>query len=310
MRRCRDGALAVALLAGLQAVGAAVEAVEPTSEHRHVEEIASGHHEYDIVMGGTVDMDNSLTRSHGNIEVAFQPNISVTIENTGDVPVVNPRLVVNGRGNWYTLAGMVEEWTRGATTDQEKAYLIWENARHNRYHQSPLFRSVETFDPVKMFNVYGLNLCGQVGNAVTSLFLAAGLEGSYTRALHGHVQCEACVDGRHQFLDADQDCFYLDRENEAPISGDECARDADLVRRELNYGPLVEKWSYHGTAALFGPDDTEDSRPRPTGHEIAFTLRPGVRLVYRWDNVGKWAADREGVEPKYWGNSQFVYEPR
>ncbi|MEA3401962.1 MAG: Ig domain-containing protein, partial [Armatimonadota bacterium] len=48
----------------------------------------------------------------------------------------------------------------------------------------------------------------------------------------------------------------------------------------------------------------------PTGHEIAFTLRPGERLVYRWDNVGKWAADREGVEPKYWGNSRFIYEPR
>ncbi len=286
--------------------------IEPTSRQRHVEDTASGRHQYAVTMRGMLDMENTITRGHGDIDIAFQPNIALTIENVSDTPVVNPRLVINDRGNWYTWQSMLREFTRGATTNQEKVYFIWQNMRENRYHESPLFGSTEPHDPVKMLNVYGLNLCGQVGNATCVLFQAAGFKKSYNRALHGHVQCEAFVNGAHQFMDVDQDCFYLDRENETPVSGDECARDHDLVRREYNYGPLASRWRDSDTvAALFGADDGEGWKP-VRGHEIAYTLRPGEKVIFRWDNIGKYCAQNaeRAHLPNFFGNSKFIFRPR
>ncbi|MHC4400577.1 MAG: putative Ig domain-containing protein [Planctomycetota bacterium] len=291
-------------LGGLDRFGAA--------EKEHVETIAGSRHEYTVQVDGTLDMENTRTLTSSNCYVAFQNNVALSIENVGSVPVVNPRLIINDRGSWHTFESLLEEFTRGAVNDQEKAYLIWQNMRENLYHETPLFGDSEPHDPVKLFNVYGLNLCDDAGNAGCSLFHHAGLAGSKNRALHGHVQCEAMVDGALEFLDVDMDCFYLDRENERPVSGDACARDHDLVRRELNYGREVARFTpSDAPAALFGPDDRlYDARLR--GHEMAYTLRPGERVVFRWDHVGKYPAEnRERARrPKYFGNSRFVYRPR
>ena len=284
----------------------------PATSKEHVEQITSSRHEYAIDMGGTLDMQNTRTLTTNNCYIFFQNNVALTIENIGDVPVVNPRLVINDRGNWYTFDSLLDEFTRGATTDQEKVYLIWQNMRQNLYHESPLFGNSEPHDPVKLFNVYGLNLCDDAGNAGCSLFHHAGFLGSKNRSLHGHVQCEAFLNGRHQFMDVDMDCFYLDRENERPVSGNECARDHDLVRRELNYGQVVSGFtSSEAPAALFGADDSQhDAQWR--GHEIAYTLRPGEKVVFRWDNIGKYCAENaeRAHRPKYSGNSKFHYRPR
>ncbi|MEA3400288.1 MAG: Ig domain-containing protein [Armatimonadota bacterium] len=284
----------------------------PCTERTHVEEITASEHEYEIEMGGTLDMENTLTVAGGNYRVAFQPNVQLTIENVGDTPIVNPRLVINERGNWYTFESLLEEFTRGAETDQDRVYLIWQNMRMNLYHESPLFGDQEPHDPVRLMNIFGLNLCDDAGNAGCSLYHHGGFPGSKNRALHGHVQCEALVDGEFQFMDIDMDCFYLDRENEIPVSGDAIARDHDLARRELNYGPEVGKFTpSDAPAALFGPDDGE-AFPTLRGHEIAYTLRPGERAVFRWDDIGKWCAENaeRSHRAKYFGNSKFVFEPR
>ncbi len=284
----------------------------PTTEHEHVEEIASSAHEYAIDMGGTLDMENTLTVAGSNYYVTFQPNLQLTIENIGDSPVINPRLVINERGNWYTFESLLDEFTRGAETDQDRVYLIWQNMRRNLYHESPLFGDNEPHDPVRLMNIFGFNLCDDAGNAGCSLYHHGGFPGSQNRALRGHVQCEALVDGEFQFMDIDMDCFYLDRENEIPVSGDAVARDHDLARRELNYGPVVDRFRpSESPAALFGADDGA-AHPTLRGHEIAYTLRPGERVEFRWDNIGKVCSgepERRHL-PKYFGNSKFVFEPR
>lgn len=53
--------------------------------------------EYEVTLNGTVDMDNSMTGHYGNLHVAFQPDVSLEIANSGETMVVNPRVVVNGR---------------------------------------------------------------------------------------------------------------------------------------------------------------------------------------------------------------------
>ncbi len=284
----------------------------PSTPRKHVEIIRGSKREYAIEMRGTLDMENTRTLASNNCYITFQPNVSLTIENTGDAPVVNPRLVINDRGDWYTLDSLLAEFTRGAKTDQEKVYFIWQSMRENLYHETPLFGDSEPHDPVKLFNIFGFNLCDDAGNAGCSLFYHAGFTKSKNRALRGHVQCEAFVDGAYEFMDVDMDCFYLDRENERPVGGDVLARDHDLVRRELNYGPVVSRFtSSDAPAALFGPDDRRfDARLR--GHEIAYTLRPGEKAVFRWDNIGKYCAENKprAHRPKYYGNSKFVFRPR
>lgn len=288
----------------------------PSIEREHVEEIAGARAEYAIEMGGTLDMENTLTISHANYVVAFQPNIQLTIENVGDTPVVNPRIVINDRGNWYTFDSLLDEYTHGAEADQDKVYLIWQNMRMNLYHASPLYHDAVKHDPVRLMNIFGMNLCDDAGYVGASLYHHGGFPGSRNRHLYGHVQCEALVDPDaefgFQFMDIDMNCFYLDRENELPLDGDVIAQDHDLARRELNYGPEVQKFTpSDSAAALFGPDDTY-SYPTLRGHEMAYTLRPGERAEFRWDNIGKVASSEPSRRylPNYFGNSKFVFEPR
>lgn len=294
----------MSILGGIEAL--------PSTRREHVQEITSSSAEYGIEMGGTLDMENTLTVASSNYRIAFQPNIQLSIENVGDTPVINPRLVINDRGNWYTFDSLLEEYTRGAETDQDRVYLIWQNMRVNLYHETPLFAGDEPHDPVRLMNIFGFNLCDDAGNSGCSLYHHGGFPGSQNRALHGHVQCEALVDGEFQFMDIDMDAFYLDRENEIPVSGDAIARDHDLARRELNYGPEANSFvPSEGPAALFGYDDGA-AYPTLRGHEIAYTLRPGERVDFRWDNIAKVASgepERKHL-PKYFGNSKFVYEPR
>ena len=284
----------------------------PSTPREHVEDVTAGRHEYTVAMGGTLDMENTRLVSTATCRVGYQPNVELVIANAGDTPVINPRLVLNDRGDWGSLEALVAEWTRGARDDGEKAMLLWQNMRHHTYHLEPLFSCDYPHDPVRLFNVLGFSLCDDAGAAGNALFLAAGLAGSTCRALGGHVQCEAMVDGRPRFLDADLDCFYLDRENERPVGGDELARDHDLVRRELNHGPVAGHYrTSEGLAALFGADDVPlvvDVR----GHRLDYVLRPGEQVVFRWDHVGKYAA-RDSIHarrPPYFGNSRFEYVPR
>ncbi len=296
-----------------------------TPERTHREVVTAGHHEYTLEVGGTVDAENSTTRLHGGWETAFQPNITLILENRGDIPVENPRIVINGERNWWTLDSMLAEALRGAKTDQDKIYFIWDFVRRNRHHAHPVFEqgpeARELHDPVTYLNFYGAGFCDDSGSVGAMLYHAAGLNGPdgktrpFVRALHGHMMCEVFAGenaamGAWQFMDIDEGAFYLDRENERPVSGDELARDHDLGRREFVFGPVFSGWnSAERAAALFGADDERTTRLE-SGRETRLRLRPGERMEYRWDNVGKFPASRPDIERRFYGNSLLVYRPR
>jgi hypothetical protein len=284
----------------------------------HTETITSPRHEYTVRLGGRVDFENGRSRFNSGMRVAFQPNLSLTIANLGDTPVHWPKVIANQQGDWGTLESLVAEFTRGATTQPEKALFLWERTRQARYHCPPLFPDDEFHDPVKLLNSYGLNLCDDLGYAGTVLFAAAGLgppanpEAPLVRALNGHVQVETMVDGRFAFIDMDEEVFHWDRENRALLSGDDCMHDHDLARREVHYGPEFGGWDGSElNAALFGADDTKLRHP-VSGHTLDYTLRPGERVELRWDNLGKYACYSQewNRRPPYFGNSKFTYQPR
>ncbi len=287
----------------------------PSPSKTHVQRVTADKAHYTIEMGGVLDMDNTMTRTHATRTIAFQNNESLTIANTGDVPVVNPQVITNDQRRWGSLEEMLAEFTRDATTDQEKIYLVWEDMRQNMHHDDPLFNG-DFHDPVRLLNIYGGGLCDDAGQCGAALFYEAGFnekngrKNPFNRALHGHMQCEVFYDGAYQFMDVDQDAFFLDRENRKPVSGDACARDHDLARRELAYGPVLPDWeAAQRNAGLFGIDDSRSSRGQ-TGYRMDYTLRPGEQMVFRWDNVGKWSWERSEGPHRYYGNSKIVYEPR
>ncbi len=278
----------------------------------YAESIESPAHDYIIYLGGTIDMDNSSTRSYSDYEVAFQPNISLEIENVGFTPVIDPWIVINDKRDWFDIDRIVAEATRGAIDEQDKLMLLYEFARSHRYHNSPLFPGDELHDPVKHFNSYGAGLCDDIGVVTCALAYSAGfteeLHGGdpMARSMHGHVMSEIAVNGHYQFIDTDENAFYLNPDNERAVSGDEIVRDSDLAARDYTYGPLFSSWvTGEKASSLMGRDD-EKRRSITFGHEMHLTLRPKEKLTFRWDNIGK----TPGLNTlKYYANSFLDYEP-
>ena len=291
---------------------------QPVRDKSYVETVCTDSAEYKIDVGGTVDMDNTTTRLYETFQIAFQNNVSLTIANTGDTRVQNPRVITNGQRRWWCIEEMLEEILAGASDDQEKALRIWDFARRHRHHDDPIFTDDELHDPVKMLNVFGAGLCDDSGYVGCSLLHHAGLSEHrfgrtpLVRTLHGHMMCEAILAAGYQFLDIDENAFYLDLANERPVSGAAIVRDHYLAKRDHTYGPLFKGWPIgEKAAALFGRDDGSTFRAA-AGHRIDFDLRPGERIEYRWDNCGKFASDDSKGRRKrrFWGNSVWIYEPR
>lgn len=291
---------------------------QPLRTKMHVEIVSTPQVHYQINVGGTVDMDNSTTRLYETFEIAFQNNLSLTLANTGRTTVRNPRVITNGKRRWWCMEEMLDEILAGVTDDQEKALRIWDFVRKQRHHDDPIFTDDELHDPVKLLNVFGAGLCDDSGYVGCSLLHHAGLSENkfgktpLVRTLHGHMMCEAVLDTGYQFLDIDENAFYLDLANERPVSGAAIVRDHYLAKRDHTYGPLFKGWQIgEKAAALFGRDDGSTFKA-VAGHRIDFDLRPGERIEYRWGNCGKFASDNSKGRRnrRFWGNSLWIYEPR
>ncbi len=286
----------------------------PHENKSHKEVVTSARHAYRIEMGGTVHIDRAMTRHCGTWHIGWQPNESLTIDNVGSVPVENVKVIVNDRGDWYTLDSLMAEAIGSAKTPQEKVYAIWDFARSNRHHDDPIYEGPwgdELHDPVKMLAMYGAGLCDDSGSFGGSMYLTAGFDDPkpFVRCLHGHMMVEVFSGGRWQFMDIDENVFYLDRENELPVGGDAIVRDSDLAHREVHYGPIFGSWqTSYSAASLFGRDDGKTQR-FARGYKIRVCLRPRERIEYRWDNVGKWSMRLPTRGRRFVGNSRKIYEP-
>ena len=122
-------------------------------------------------------MDGENCRSPQSAYYAFEQswesNRSARIENVGTIDVVNPWLST-GRNNFRTVGEIVAAAVRPGMSDAEKAQALWWQEIQYRYHWS-LPDNPELCDPVKVFNVYGFNTCGNDSICLAGLFRKAGL---------------------------------------------------------------------------------------------------------------------------------------
>lgn len=238
---------------------------------------------YVVVQGGT--MDGRSCRSPAGVyegwTQTWESNRAVRMENVGETDVLNPWLS-NGRHPFRTAQEIIASALRPGMTDREKALALYDQQIRHRWHWHG--DNDELGDPVKVFNVYGHNTCGNDSICLAGLWKRAGLKVSPACAV-GHCISQVWFDGRWNLMDGDQQGLYLLRDGRTVASEADLARDHDLVKRGHTLGILhpASRHANESQAALFvlegGERGTRDSAAR---HTMDMTLRPGEALVWKW----------------------------
>lgn len=277
-----------------------------TNPKNHVQIIDSSHGVYSVDLGGKID--GVMTRDpigYWAYDQYWEPNVSVTIENIGDTPVVNPWLRREGMPDTRTLKSIVDSIIKPGMSDKEKARRIWEFEINNRFHATS--QDPEVDDVVKRENAYGYTLCYDESRDISDLWRAAGLK---TRKGYptGHSLAEVWYDGAWHELDSDESIISLLRDNETIASESQIVADHDLMKRTHTYGILApdNRFTDEGGAALIyweGPRSGEQESF--TKHTMDFTLRPNESITWAWNPAGRFHAspypsDPGSKDPQQW----------
>jgi len=282
----------------IAAVTGADDALKPWSanthptdvEKSHVEEITVGQHKYTVIQSGTMDGRNCRSpmgcgiAREGAMLQTWESNRSVRLENFGQIDVVNPWLS-NGRNNFRNVDEIVSSAVTPGMTDAEKAFALWFQEIQYRHH-SPGDNN-ELGDPVKVFNVYGYNTCGNDSISLATLWRQAGLKVAPARAL-GHCISQAFYDNRWHFYDGDMHCVYLLRDNETVAGEQDIVRDHDLVKRTHSKGILFPDtwWDGQGMCAMYCYEgEVAGQRGGKADTTMNMVLRPGEAIVWRWGQL-------------------------
>ena len=233
---------------------------------------------------------------------------TVMLRNTGDEIVVNPRVIVNRRKDWFNIDTMLAEIVEPGFSDAEKAMAIWEFLVANRYHDIPTREHVEMHDPVRLLNVYGYGFCDDVANSFRMLARKAGVPARIW-SLSGHVVAEAFYDGDWRMFDADGEVFYR-AANDEIASVKRLSRDAELIRRNPSPNPLYFDTEHLVDLYTSRGDNRVASWYRgQSRHVMAFDLRPGESILRSRKHWQRHVANIEQTEPDVYGNGRFSFEP-
>ncbi len=235
---------------------------------------------------------------------------TVTLRNLGDDVVVDPRIVVNGRKDWFDTDSILAEILEPGMSKRDKAVAVWRFVVDNRYHDQPVHHHVEAHDPARLFNVYGYGFCDDAATNFMVLAEKARLS-SRVWTLGGHVVAEARYGGSWHMFDADAEVYYLGDDGQTIAGVEQLADNPALIRRRPS--PLPE-FPADDLVRIYG--STEDNRVAgwyrvnsETRHAMAFTLRPRESLVRSRGNWGLFVASRAGSEPASYGNGRFTFVP-
>jgi hypothetical protein len=206
------------------------------------------------------------------------------MENVGGADVVNPWLS-NGRNNFRSVKEIVSSAVSPGMTDADKAFALWFQEIRYRHH-SPGDNS-ELGDPVKVFNIYGYNTCGNDSICLATLWREAGLKVAPARAL-GHCISQTFYDCDWHFYDGDMHSVYLLRDNQTVAGEQDIVRDHDLIKRTHSKGILFPDtwWSEPEMCSMyFFEGEVAGERSGKSDTTMNMVLRPGEALVWRWGQL-------------------------
>jgi hypothetical protein len=278
---------------------------------RHVQDVTEGQAEYSVVQGGT--MDGRSCRSPQGVWEPFkqtwESNRSVRVENVGAADVVNPWLA-SGQNDFHNLDQIVARAVLSGMTDKEKARALWWQEIQHRFHNEG--DNNELGDPVKVFNIYGYNTCGNDSIALAGLWKKAGLKVAPAR-LVGHCVTQVFYDNAWHVMDGDMHSIYLLRDNETVAGEQDLVRDHDLIRRTHTQGILQsenragDEWE--SSIYVFEGKVNGDRNSASTA--LNLTLRPSEALVWRWGHLNpvKYHRARPPRFPERICNGLWEYRP-
>jgi hypothetical protein len=257
---------------------------------RHVEQIVAGRAAYTVRQGGTMDGTNCRSpvgvgmMDGPAIEQTWESNRAVRLENTGETDVINPWLS-NGRNCFRTRGEIVSAAVEPGMTDREKAYALWFQEICHRYHWGG--DNSELGDPVKVFNIYGHNTCGNDSICLAGLWHQAGLKATPARVV-GHCVSQAYFDGRWNLFDGDMHSMYLLRDNRTVACEQDLVRDHDLIKRSHTQGILNpdkranDEWE---AAIYVFQGEPAGNRDCISGTSMNMVLRPGEAITWQWGHA-------------------------
>ena len=259
----------------------------------HVEQIAGGgdaNHTYTVIQGGAMDGQNCRSplgvgmNREGVCDQAWESNRFVRLENAGDSDVINPWLS-NGRNTFRNFGEVFASAVAPGMSDKEKALALWFQEIQFRYHAAG--DNKELGDPVKVFNSYGHNTCGNDSICLAGLWQKAGLNAAPARGV-GHCITQVFYESRWHLLDGDQAVLYLLRDNETIAGEQDIVRDHDLIRRTHTSGITLADNRAHDEweSALYGYEgEVKGQRNCNDKTTMNMILRPGEALVWRWGHL-------------------------
>ena len=264
---------------------------QPGDVPRHrVEDVSDAKHAYTVTQGGTLDGANCRSPvgvgmgSWAAMEQTWESNRSVRMENVGDTDVVNPWLS-NGRNTFRTLSEIAATAVSPGMSDREKAMAMWFQEIRHRYHFDG--DNNDLGDPVKVYNIYGYNTCGNDSICVAGLWKKAGLKVAPAR-LVGHCVTQVFFDGRWHVFDGDMHSMYLLRDCRTVAGEQDLVRDHDLVRRAHTQGILKpdirgdDEWE---SSIYVFEGEVRGERYCTDGTSMNMTLRPGEAITWRWGHL-------------------------
>jgi hypothetical protein len=269
---------------------------------RHIETITAGRHVYVVRQGGTMDGSNCRSpigvgmMDGPAIEQTWESNRAVRLENIGETDVINPWLA-NGRNSFRTLDEIVASAVKPGMTDREKAHALWFQEIRHRYHWGG--DNNELGDPVKVFNTYGHNTCGNDSICLAGLWKRAGLKVAPARVV-GHCVTQAYFDGRWNLFDGDMHSMYLLRDNRTVACEQDLVHDHDLIKRTHTQGilnpdkPTNDDWE--ASIYMFEAPPAGD-RNCVQDTSMNMVLRPGEAITWRWGHASP--VKYHGQKPKY-----------
>jgi hypothetical protein len=269
---------------------------------RHVEKVEVGRHVYVVRQGGTMDGTNCRSPigvgmvDGPAIEQTWESNRAVRLENIGETDVINP-WVSGGRNNFRYMAEIVASAVKPGMTDREKAQALWFQEIRHRYHWAG--DNNELGDPVKVFNIYGHNTCGNDSICLAGLWKQAGLKVTPARVV-GHCVTQCFFDGRWNLFDGDMHSMYLLRDSRTVACEQDLVRDHDLVRRSHTQGILNPdtRANDERQASIYmfeGPAAGDRNCAGDT--TMNMVLRPREAVTWRWGHTDP--VKYHGQRPRY-----------
>lgn len=264
---------------------------------------------YDFAAASTnltpTSITQTLTKSDTYlIDLTKQNRVSnqrIVLANTGNVDVVNPWVVINGKRNWFNTDSIVAEAVESETDPELRAFRLWMLMRNNRYDSGAAETGMEMHSPVKMLNVYGYGMCDDATNNLCCLWSSAGFHDVRGWDLNGHVVSEVSYGGAWHLFDSDLEYFYPSYDDRTVASVEELAAHRDLIDRVSppNIGDI-----YASTG-----DNNPYDPPTDSAFNMAMRLRPGESLERCFYNWGKFHDNYTHTVPPVFGNGRITYTP-